>query len=326
MAGKWLNKYPILDQGHEQDLEARAAINEFEKLMPRAEAEKTAHKEYLQQHHTAAAAHHYAGMRAARGAGSGEEAERHSEMYQLHMRRAGHDPFAPVPESVRSAADKPESKLYRFKHHDADEFALGDHDPEDYSDTSEDHYEDVDDSLQKAEPIEGKKLAGKRVSVHWNSTKQMYSVKHRGRVVAHVSQVRLKNAKLHVSKKGHARALKGSRVGHAHVSGTVAHHAPEHTSHGVTYNPHKHDTFVTRSDGRAVHRARTVHMTRVAVPGVAHGHRPRVSIEPSGDAPLAKGEVLQFPTVKIPGKGNAQGPAATVTRIHPEHEIGRAHV
>jgi hypothetical protein len=105
--------------------------------------------------------------------------------------------------------------------------------------------------------------------------------------------------------------VKGSRVGHAHVSGTVAHHAPEHTGDGVTYNPHKHSTFVTRSDGKPIHKAKTVHMTRVAVPGVAHGHRPRVSVE-HASSDLRKGDVVSFPGVKIPGKKQDLGANAQV--------------
>lgn len=129
MPPTWLGKHPLLDQRHAHDLEQAAAINEFHHKMPRDQAEAAAHDEYRKTHHTAAAAHHFAGVRAAQGAGDMEEAKKHGDLYAQHMKALGHDPYGPVPEHIRlQAADPQHTKVYRFANHGGDQFlgqALG---------------------------------------------------------------------------------------------------------------------------------------------------------------------------------------------------------
>lgn len=117
----WLNKHPILDASHARDLEQAAAINEFHRKQPRAQAEQAAHDDYRKEQHTKAAAHHFQGMRAAHGAGDMEEAKLHGNLYAQHMNAMGLDPYGPVPEHIRlQAADPQHTKVYRFANHRAD--------------------------------------------------------------------------------------------------------------------------------------------------------------------------------------------------------------
>jgi hypothetical protein len=124
----WLNRYPVLHDNHLHDLEAAAAINEFDKKLPRAEAEKLAHANYVSDHHAAAAAHHLSGMKAAQSIGNMEEAKKHGAMYHLHVKALGHDPVGPVPPAVQHhfQHDGEHQKVYKFKAHKGDRFLLGD--------------------------------------------------------------------------------------------------------------------------------------------------------------------------------------------------------
>lgn len=121
---KWLNRYDIVDPEHVQDLETRAAIHEFGNKKPRDEAEQTAHKEYIKERRTEAAAHHLAGQKAAMAAGDRDSAEKHGILYSLHVKALDHNPIDAVPAEVANKA-KDVGKLYRFKPHKGDMFALG---------------------------------------------------------------------------------------------------------------------------------------------------------------------------------------------------------
>lgn len=119
----WLERYPTHSQDAFHDLEQRAAINEFDSKLPRLDAEKKAHGDYMQEQHAKAAAHHLTGMKAAQGAGNMEEAKKHYTMYSHHAKALGHDPYGPVPESIRLQAEAPDRKsVYRFAAHPADMF------------------------------------------------------------------------------------------------------------------------------------------------------------------------------------------------------------
>lgn len=123
----WLNRLPVLHDNHLHDLDTRAAINEFDRKMPREEAEAKAHKDYMAEHHAMAAAHHLSGMKAAQAIGNMEEAKKHGVMYGLHAKALGHDPVGPVPPEVQQHYRGDDSaKVYKFKAHKADRLLLGD--------------------------------------------------------------------------------------------------------------------------------------------------------------------------------------------------------
>jgi hypothetical protein len=122
----WLNNaaYPLVKPEHAQELEQNAAVNEFGKKMPRAQAEADAYKGYKERQHVEAAAHHLAGMQAARGAGDMEAARKHGLMYNLHSKAIGHEPVGPAHPDVVAHMNAGPSKVYKFKAHHGDQLAL----------------------------------------------------------------------------------------------------------------------------------------------------------------------------------------------------------
>lgn len=117
---KWKDR-PIVDAKHSDELEIDAALNEFRDRMPRRQAEDTAHRAYLREHHSASAAHHLRGMRAANAAGDDKAAEKHSAMYAMHCRELGHDPYGEPDSSIQKRAEAQEKdEVYKFRAHKAD--------------------------------------------------------------------------------------------------------------------------------------------------------------------------------------------------------------
>lgn len=124
--GHWQGR-PIADPEDVHDLEQRAAIHEFNDKMPRHEAEEHAYVNYVKEKRLEAAAHHLAGMKAAHGTGNMDEARKHGVMYELHLKALGLNPAGPVPPEVSAKAQRLDDKLYHFKPHAADLYALQDH-------------------------------------------------------------------------------------------------------------------------------------------------------------------------------------------------------
>jgi len=134
MQGKWQNRQ-IFKDTHKDDLERRAALKEFEDGMPRKQAEDAAYQEYLTEHHSAAAAHHLRGLRAAQASGDIDEARIHGEAYHQHMTKLGHDSMDQVPDSIaKLVEDEGKPRHYKFKAHAADALLMkedSDGEPED---------------------------------------------------------------------------------------------------------------------------------------------------------------------------------------------------
>ena len=121
----WLGR-DIVDQGHSQDLERMAAINEFEHGMPREMAEAKAYQEYRVDQHAQAAAHHLVGMKHARAGGAHEESDRHALMYEQHVKAMGESPHGAVPAAVQAHEQKAQEKETRlFKPHKWDNALSG---------------------------------------------------------------------------------------------------------------------------------------------------------------------------------------------------------
>lgn len=118
----WLDRYPALPADHD-DLEARAAVHEFGKRMPRHAAEAQAHQDYLRDKAMDSAAHHLVGVKAAHAAGHSELAAQHHEAYTKAMKQAGHDPTQPPPQEVLTRASK--VRIHSYTPHDADELFEG---------------------------------------------------------------------------------------------------------------------------------------------------------------------------------------------------------
>lgn len=123
---EWMG-YPIASAKHAKDLDTLAAVNEFHHGQPRHLAESNAYKTHTHQQHVEAAAHHLAGMKAAQGAGAMDAAKKHGYLYELHLKRLGHNAYGSVPAEIQA---RHESKMhdgssYEFKAHTGDEFLLG---------------------------------------------------------------------------------------------------------------------------------------------------------------------------------------------------------
>lgn len=125
---QWLGR-PILAHEHHQDLEMRAAMNEYHHKMPRQQAEQHAHDAYVKEHRERAAGHHLAGMKAAMATGNHQDARKHWAMYDMHLKALGKDSIGAVPPEVekRMMDEHGQSPLYRFKAHKGDLYAL--HEP-----------------------------------------------------------------------------------------------------------------------------------------------------------------------------------------------------
>lgn len=145
---QWLGR-PIVSPEHVQDLETRAAINEFHAKMTRHEAEQKAHDDYVKEHRERAAAHHLAGMKAAMATGNHDDARKHWAMYDLHLKALGKESVGAVPPEVekRMMEDGGDKPVYKFKAHKGDLYAL--HEP------SKDVAPPQGEPVQKAELAKG---------------------------------------------------------------------------------------------------------------------------------------------------------------------------
>jgi hypothetical protein len=122
---QWLGK-PILAHEHVQDLETRAAINEFHHKMPRGQAEQAAHDSYVKENRERAAAHHLAGMKAAVATGNHQDGRKHWAMYDLHLKALGKESIGAVPPEIekRMMEEHGDKPIYKFKAHKGDLYAL----------------------------------------------------------------------------------------------------------------------------------------------------------------------------------------------------------
>lgn len=99
-------------------------------------------------------------------------------------------------------------------------------------------------------------ISNRRVRVHRNLRPGTWSAQdvRTGRVIAHASQIALRDASFVVRARGQAKELEtGHKTVHAFVVGTVARHRDaqligESVSQAA-YNPHRFDTFVTHKLG-----------------------------------------------------------------------------
>ena len=92
-----------------------------------------------------------------------------------------------------------------------------------------------------------------KVDVYWNLKKNCFSVRHRGKVIAHTQFVELKDITWVVQPGGRARVLRDRRKNvHAFARGTWLYGKEEttpnphdHDYKRIIYDPYTHDSFVT---------------------------------------------------------------------------------
>lgn len=91
----------------------------------------------------------------------------------------------------------------------------------------------------------------KRVQVYKNLHKDMWSVRQAGKIIFHCNRLILRDVKFHVQPAGRDKVRReGKKNVHAYLSGYLFHvrglnKLTDDRYLVVTYNPYKHDTFVT---------------------------------------------------------------------------------
>lgn len=96
-----------------------------------------------------------------------------------------------------------------------------------------------------------------KVKVYFNLRKKLFSIQHKGLVIAHKDKVMLKNAQFKVNESGRQRVLKEKRKNvHAFVTGEWCDYLEEVIdSQEVTYNPYKYSSFVFKNDLTPIDKA-----------------------------------------------------------------------
>ena len=119
------NGRPVLKPEHADELERDAAEYEFKDRLSRRHAEEKAYRKYRQHHHEKSAAFHLRGMRAAQGSNDSEAARKHSAMFEMHMKKLGHEPWREVPPEIQRHLKEDEVEpIHRFRAHHGDRFVL----------------------------------------------------------------------------------------------------------------------------------------------------------------------------------------------------------
>ena len=103
------------------------------------------------------------------------------------------------------------------------------------------------------------RLQGKRVDVYWNLHKHCWSVRYKGKVVAHLDTVGLEDVQYIVQPAGRQRVLREGRKNvHAFARGRFSYFAEavatylDYECQLTTYNPYKYNTFVLTNNERPV--------------------------------------------------------------------------
>ena len=108
-----------------------------------------------------------------------------------------------------------------------------------------------------------------KIQVYFNLHKRKLSVRHKGKVIEHASQVLLKNATFHVQPAGREKVLREKRKNvHAYVSGKLKEsfwhtQAPSYVwtaEQRVSYNPYKNKSFVDKLTNETITSAKVVHI------------------------------------------------------------------
>ena len=103
------------------------------------------------------------------------------------------------------------------------------------------------------------------VQVYWNLHKNVWSVRHQGKVIAHMGIICLSDVTFRVQPAGRDRVRReGKKNVHAFACGK---YEPARSYHdkklgrNITYNPYKYDTFVYSDDLTPVEHCDRVYLT-----------------------------------------------------------------
>jgi len=102
-----------------------------------------------------------------------------------------------------------------------------------------------------------------RVRCHKNLHRGDWSITVKGKVVAHVAEIILRDVRFIVRESARLRVIaRKCREVHAWVEGDVLESCPEGRRVSLTYNPYLADSFVERESGKPAHDGITVHFTK----------------------------------------------------------------
>ena len=113
-----------------------------------------------------------------------------------------------------------------------------------------------------------------RVEVYYNLHKSVFSVRHKGRVIAHMDNVVIDNPKYVVRKAGREKVLReGKKNVHAFVRGELREDnivGMNITMFDVTYNPYKFASFVNKSNEEPIYESKVavLHKPKVGGPRI----------------------------------------------------------
>tara|TARA_A100001391_G_scaffold205404_2_gene205794 strand:- start:2580 stop:2957 length:378 start_codon:yes stop_codon:yes gene_type:complete len=101
-----------------------------------------------------------------------------------------------------------------------------------------------------------------KVDVYWNIRKKCFSIRHKGKVIAHRQYVQLRDIKWVVQPGGRARVLRDRRKNvHAFARGTLVNaltSMPDPLNHDykrIIYDPYTYDSFVTLGTKTPVYKS-----------------------------------------------------------------------
>ncbi len=123
---QWMGR-AVASEDDIHQLDTLSAVKEFSEGMPRHEAEQHAYDHHVREKRLDAAAHHLAGAKAALAAGQKDEAAKHGMLYHLHVSALGHEAVGPVPQEIQARIRPADQKIYNFKAHPGDAFAIQEH-------------------------------------------------------------------------------------------------------------------------------------------------------------------------------------------------------
>lgn len=123
---QWMGR-PIVHEDDAHELHSSAAMLQFgPDRMERTKAEDAAYDKYIKDRRQKAAGHHLQGMTIAQAAGDMEAARKHATLYKVHMKALGHSEFDRPPPEILDAIRGEPPKVYKFKAHKGDMFAVKD--------------------------------------------------------------------------------------------------------------------------------------------------------------------------------------------------------
>ena len=105
-----------------------------------------------------------------------------------------------------------------------------------------------------------------RVDIYWNLHKNVWSIRHKGRVIQHATHALVQDATFVVQEGGRQRVLREMKKNvHAFVRGTLVWSTDStedrlHPGQAVSYNPYKGPSFFRKDTGEDIKEAKFAYL------------------------------------------------------------------